>query len=367
MLTQTPAGVKGYTQRTVSMDIEQVPERLAPTDNDGRLIVAEHYGRYLWAAQLARGKKTLDAGCGTAYGTKLLADAGASQVVGVDISNHVISEAVDTYGREGVDLRQADLASLPFSDQEFDLVVCFEVIEHVQNRDAVLSELKRVLKSEGMLCISTPNSRVYPAGNPHHVREYEPKEFAHALLGLFSHVALYRQGAWLASGIMSEVDFSGSGTKNLPANVTKLDEQGPGDEIFTVAMASARELPSAEPFVVLGDRFEVRWWQDHTSAIHERAESLVNEARRQLHQANRAALDFRSESRNSTKRLVEVEILIAGFNDRIHALEEEVDARTSRLEVLTERADRADRVLSGMQSSFSWRITAPLRALKRLR
>jgi ubiquinone/menaquinone biosynthesis C-methylase UbiE len=351
----------------VATNVEQVPERLTPSDSDGRLILAEHYGRYRWAAQLASGKKTLDAGCGTAYGAKLLAEAGASQVVGVDISDQAISEALKMDGHECLDLRHADLANLPFSNQQFDLIVCFEVIEHVQDRAAVLNELRRVLKTDGILCISTPNADVYPAGNPHHVHEYKPEEFARALEELFPYVALHRQGAWLASGVMSETDFSRSGNKNLSANVTKLDRQEPGDEIFTVAIASARELPSTEPIVVLGDPFEVRWWQDQTSAIQERAKSLVNEARRQLHQANRAVLDSRSESRDSTKRLVDVEIHLAGLIDRLHALEEELDARTSRLEALTERVDRADRVLNGMKSSISWRITVPLRALKRLR
>ena len=69
------------------------PERFAPGDMRGELIEAEHLARYSWAAGLARGKRVLDAGCGTAYGSRMLAEGGAQEVVGIDIAAEVL-EAV---------------------------------------------------------------------------------------------------------------------------------------------------------------------------------------------------------------------------------------------------------------------------------
>jgi 2-polyprenyl-3-methyl-5-hydroxy-6-metoxy-1,4-benzoquinol methylase len=352
----------------MSSKIDHALERLKPTGEEDGLIASEHYGRYLWAAQLARGMNVLDAGCGTAYGTKTLAEAGASLVTGVDISEKAIHEGRETYGNKLIDLRQGDLTALPFSDGEFDLIVCFEVIEHVDDRDAVLAELKRVLKLDGLLCISTPNSRVYPPGNPYHIHEYEPEDFARTLAERFSHIALFRQSAWLTSGILSDREFTKSGIPSgFAIHAVKLDDKRPGEEIFTVALASSRELPSPDSIVVLGEPFEVRWWQEQIESVRESTTAEVNETKRQLHKANQDVSEARSQSIGSARRLLDMEEIVSGQNARIYALEEELDARSDRIEALSARVDRADRILAGITSSISWRITRPLRALKNLR
>jgi len=50
-----------------------------------------------------------------------------------------------------------DNEKLPFHDGIFDIVTCFEVLEHVINTDFVLSEINRVLKQNGIFIVSTPN------------------------------------------------------------------------------------------------------------------------------------------------------------------------------------------------------------------
>lgn len=345
--------------------VEHSPERVRPSQENGRLIMSEHYGRYLWAAQLANEMNVLDAGCGAGYGAKILADAGASRVVGVDISETAVSEATKTYRDERIELCRGDLRALPFPEEEFDLVVCFEVIEHIDDRGVMLDELRRVLKLDGVLCISTPNSRVYPPGNPHHVYEYEPEEFTKALSKRFSQVALYRQGAWLTSAVLSDGEFASRGVSEaFSGRAIKLDDKRPGEEIFTVAIAVTQELPSIAPTLVLGEPFEVRWWQEQIETTRLRADASVNEVRRQLHQANQAALEADAQSVNSAKRLLEVEELLSGLNSRIYALEEEITLRGDRIDALTQKLERADHVIVGMKNSISWRVTRPLRALK---
>ena len=67
-------------------------ERLIP-DNDSQtnIIYNEHLVRYQLAAKLARGKKVLDIACGSGYGANILAEAGAAQVIAVDISSEAVA------------------------------------------------------------------------------------------------------------------------------------------------------------------------------------------------------------------------------------------------------------------------------------
>ena len=88
-----------------------VAERFVPDRDRGRLIEAEHVSRYRWAAQIAAGRTVLDAGCGTAYGCALLAEAGAREVVGVDRAADVLA-AVAGDLPETVTLQTGDLNAL---------------------------------------------------------------------------------------------------------------------------------------------------------------------------------------------------------------------------------------------------------------
>jgi chromosome segregation ATPase len=95
---------------------------------------------------------------------------------------------------------------------------------------------------------------------------------------------------------------------------------------------------------------------DHAARAQGEVIALSRKATMALHEAAAS----RQQSLNSAQRLLKVEELVAGSKARVFALEEAVDEVTGRLE-------RGERVLAGMKSSVSWRITAPLRALKRLR
>jgi 2-polyprenyl-3-methyl-5-hydroxy-6-metoxy-1,4-benzoquinol methylase len=367
----------------MATETEEPPERLDAGEHDGRLIVSEHRGRYMWAAQLADGLKALDAGCGTGYGLRILDEAGAARVVGVDISAEAVGQASKLNESERVEILQGDIGQLPFSDGEFNLVVCFEVIEHVDQREAILDELARVLGDDGILCISTPNSRVYPPGNPHHVHEYEPEEFAEALAERFPHVVLHRQTAWLASAILSDAEFAASGSEeSFSSRITKTEPTRPGEETFTVAFAAKQERFAPQPVLTLGEPFEVRWWQDQVRAAHAEERELASQEhaeeaaalREQVMNASREAATLRQmklaaqqNSKRSTQRVLEVEEVLAQLKARIFALEAALEGQTQSTSELHERIERADRVMAAMKASLSWRITAPLRALKRRR
>jgi SAM-dependent methyltransferase len=243
----------------------EAPERFDPQAMHGRLIEAEHLARYWWAAALVPGKRVLDAGCGTAYGSEILARSGASEVVGVDLDQAVVEAARASTGT--VSLEVADVRHLPYPDASFDAAVCFEVIEHVDDPETILDELRRVLRPDGLLIVSSPNRDVYPPGNPHHRHEFTPDELAEALSARFEQVRLVRQHDWLGSGVVEDADFAAGGEGSFSAVVRKAVRGAPGEELYTLALASAAELPQAEPLVLLTETADAKWWQEQLEQI----------------------------------------------------------------------------------------------------
>ena len=170
-------------------------ERIIPGKVDVDLL-NEHVARYTFAARLARGKRVLDAGCGAGYGSAELAQA-ADSVIGVDRAADAVDFARATYGLPNLRFEQASCEALPHPSGSFDLVVAFEVIEHLENWREFLLEARRVLAPAGQLIVSTPNKLYYtesrgPTGaNPFHVHEFDFEEFRSELHGVFPHVSLY--------------------------------------------------------------------------------------------------------------------------------------------------------------------------------
>ncbi len=170
-------------------------ERIIPGQVDVDLL-NEHMARYTFAARLARGKRVLDAGCGAGYGSAELAQA-ADSVVGVDRAPEAIGFAQANYGLPNLRFEQASCDALPHPGGSFDLVVAFEVIEHLDHWREFLLEARRVLAPAGQFIISTPNKLYYtesrgPTGaNPFHVHEFDFEEFQSELHAVFSHVSMY--------------------------------------------------------------------------------------------------------------------------------------------------------------------------------
>ncbi|MDW7671077.1 MAG: class I SAM-dependent methyltransferase [Bacillota bacterium] len=172
-----------------------VPELVNPRNG----LLKEHIARYEFAAKTARGR-ILDLGCGVGYGTEILLDSQEadeiSQVVGVDIDAESIEYARDMYGYRRADFRVADIrdATLPAQLGQFDTIICFEVIEHMKEEAAVISNIIRMLKPKGKLIISTPfgKGKGKPCSCPYHVHQYTENEFLEMLQTYFD-VDLYVQ------------------------------------------------------------------------------------------------------------------------------------------------------------------------------
>lgn len=345
------------------MDTANIPERFVPETMREMLVAAEHLARYRWAAGLALGRRVLDAGCGVGYGAVLLAEAGAEDVVGVDAAAAIVDVA-SKEERPGLSFARATLENLPYPDGSFDLVTCFEVIEHVEDAAAVVAELARVLAPGGILAISSPNRERYPPGNPHHTREFATGELRALLAETFPSVRVVLQHQWVASAIMEEAHALGGGPGELQA--TTAAPRRTGSETYTLALAGDAALPEPPPVAVFTDTVELRKWIEH----FDDQQRILTELRgyvEELGQLDRERRDLRAQ-------LVAAESEVARARERQRAHREETERLADTIAELRADLDwvvpemeRLKALTVSVWESASWRLTKPLRAVKGLR
>jgi len=160
-------------------------------------IWVEHWHRYHFAAQFAKGLRVVDAACGEGYGSALLARTAAS-VVGADISAEAVEHARQSYGaRANLSFVQAPCAKLPLPDASADLFVSFETVGRIREQEEFLDEIARVLAPEGLLLLSCPNKREYSDrrgfANEFHVKALYRDELAALVARRFRHARWYGQ------------------------------------------------------------------------------------------------------------------------------------------------------------------------------
>jgi SAM-dependent methyltransferase len=138
---------------------------------------------------IGRGKRVLDLGCRSGALTKHLLDG--NSVVGLDVDAAALEKAAAL----GIEPLQADVEEpLPLEDARFDAVVAGELFEHLRFPDALVAEIRRVLRPGGVLVGSVPNafriqSRLRflrgraPEDDPTHLRMFSPQALREVLAG----------------------------------------------------------------------------------------------------------------------------------------------------------------------------------------
>ncbi|HWQ55333.1 MAG TPA: methyltransferase domain-containing protein [Bryobacteraceae bacterium] len=320
-------------------------ERIIPgqVDND---LLNEHLARYAFASRLARGKRVLDAGCGTGYGSAELAKVALS-VNAVDVAPDALAWAREHFPLPNLCFEQASATALPHPDASFDLVVSFEVIEHLEDWAAFLREVRRVLVPCGQFIVSTPNRLYYAetrertGPNPFHVHEFDYTEFRAELTAVFPHVSLFLENH--AAGVVFQpVDGSAPAEIRVDAG-----EPLPEEAHFFVAVCAHRPQTGSPTFVYLpraanllrererhidlleGElRTKDEWLENakgELAALNAKHRALKEE----LEQRNRWAQDLNEQLGTAAANIRQFQEAIDAYDVRVAELESENDAKTA--------------------------------------
>lgn len=170
-----------------------------------------HLARYHFVKKFIKNKFIFDLGCGIGTGTHDLSLT-AKTVIGAEIDRDRLKHAFDNFNNDNLNYLIMDGCSLGFKDNSFDVVVSLEVIEHLEDQDKLLSEVRRVLKDDGVTIISTPNKEIIKIDgtppNPSHIKELSLKEFKKILNKYFKRIELYGQiGGKEITGLGREIHY----------------------------------------------------------------------------------------------------------------------------------------------------------------
>jgi len=355
-------------------------ERLIPGQVEVDLF-NEHLARYAFAARLAAGKRVLDAGCGTGYGSAELARL-ADSVVGADIAADAVDYAREHYRLPNLRFEQASCTALPHPEASFDLVVAFEVIEHLADWREMLRESRRLLAPGGQFVVSTPNrlyyteSRGESGANPFHVHEFDFDEFRQELSAVFPHVTLFLENH--AEGIV----FQPCPIGNTSEVRVDSDAGQPGEAHFFVAVCAHRPQLGNPTFVyvpraanVLRERErhiallqqEVATKTKWLAQAHREHEELVaahQSVTEDLHRSNEWAKSLDAEIAERRARIVqlqdELRSVAEGYAAKVKELEADMTSITqwardmeARLDQETGARARLEQHAAGLQNQVN--------------
>lgn len=318
--------------------LEFTGERIVPGQVDPDLF-HEHMARYAFACRLARQKRVLDAGCGVGYGSAALA-ARAAFVAAFDVSIEAVEAARQTYARGNLAFLAGRAEQMPFLDASFDLIVAFEVIEHLEDWRGLLGEARRLLAPGGQLIISTPNRLYYAetrekAGpNPYHVKEFDFDEFRAVLEDFFPFTAIYLQNH---SGAIT---FSPPGPAAAAAAELAPGWSPPEAQAshFFVAVCAAEPQTGAPLYVYLPSSANtLKEREDHIRKLTEELQQKdawleeLKQAHARLHAEHEKTLD------ETGQRIVQLQ---EELEEQQRAAREAVEAYEAQIRGLEQRLER---------------------------
>jgi len=327
--------------------MEFTGERVVPGKVEPDLF-NEHLSRYFFARGFASSRRVLDLGCGTGYGTAILAEA-AKNVIAVDISREAITYAMENYRRQGLDFLVADCIQLPIRSATQDLVVCFEVVEHLSEQHRLLDEISRVLKPDGLLLMSTPNRRYYTEErqeiNPYHTHEFDHQEFSSYLRRCFEGVEICFQNH-VSSIFLGNPEVH----KGLNTHVEGRDPNSKTASNFFLAVCAKA--------AGLVPKFQNVLFVPSTANLLREKEVRIGELESHIHELNKKIIrlqeeyDQQVEGSTAWARKLEAELL--EFQHRAASLEQELLERTAWAHRLNER-------IAQLQKEFDERTEWALR------
>jgi SAM-dependent methyltransferase len=173
-----------------------------------------------------------------------------------------IRHASERYRRPNLEFIKGCLTAVPVSDaHSFDVITCFEALEHIDQHDEMMREVKRLLKPGGLFIVSIPNKETYNIDgepNPFHVRELTFEEFDALLTRYFPAVTYFGQRVHSGSSMWPLKGGSGRPIQEL--EVERRDgefqtlDKGNRSALYFVAIASETSSGDCHGSILL-DRF----------------------------------------------------------------------------------------------------------------
>jgi SAM-dependent methyltransferase len=231
------------------MKVLQTAERVSAEDPSSNYVFQRSLLAYLKAAEIVSGD-VLEVGCGMGYGVQHISPK-ADKYVTID----KFPTELDFSKFPNVEFRQMTVP--PFKgieDNTFDYVVSFQVIEHIEDDNAFVKEIARVLKPGGKFIVTTPNIKMSITRNPWHVREYTIDQLKTLLRKYFSDVE-----ALGVSGNDKIMEYYEANKKSV-AKITRFD-------IFNLQYRLPRQLLQI-PYDILNSM--------NRKKLHDQNNDLVN-------------------------------------------------------------------------------------------
>ena len=333
--------------------LEWTGERFLPWIRQST-IAYEHLHRYMYAATLVRDKYVLDLACGEGYGSKILSAAAAS-VLGIDIDEKVIRHASEKYGCDHLRFISGSIAAVPIhDDHSFDVITCFEAIEHVEDQEALLREAKRLLKPDGLFIASTPNKAIYhdesSEQNPFHVKELYFEEFQELLIRHFHSIRFLGQRIHPGSSIWPIVASTDAGFHEFVMKRGSSEFETVGTEkrvpLYFIAIATdAASIPTPAGSVLLDE-----------------SDSLIQETNDALRGTNEA-LKWREQQIAEREKTIESleeamkwrESQIADFTGQVRELTTGLEWSQNRAIELERTIGEREKTIASHEQALVWR------------
>ncbi|MFH1854633.1 MAG: class I SAM-dependent methyltransferase [Candidatus Omnitrophota bacterium] len=151
--------------------------------------------RYIFAKKFIIGNRILNIACGEGYGSALLSQNNDHFIYGLDLSEKAISFAKANFINKKLTFYVGDAYNTKFENNLFTSIVSIETLEHLKDHAGFLSELRRILKKDGLLIISSSEKVIKDKffDNPHHINLLYKDGIENLLKKYFTVTAIYCQ------------------------------------------------------------------------------------------------------------------------------------------------------------------------------
>ena len=312
--------------------------------------------------------------------------------LGLDISLAAVAFARETFPKPNLSFVCGSGCSLPIQTASVDLVIAFEMIEHLGDWAAMLENACRVLAPAGQFVVSTPNKYFYEESrrksgpNPFHVHEFDYEEFREELQRFFPHVSLFVQNHG-PSIIFQPVERPTGAQVTVEGGDPRPDECN-----FFIAVCAGTPLTGAPTYVhvpttgnVLRERsrhivkleeeLETKnKWLEKLKAEHHGLMEKFRGIGNELQASNQWANQLNSELDTAREQIddvnAELVALSSGYEKQIAELEAELSSRNRWALATQQKLDKCASLLDAAEntvkerSAWAQRLDAEVEALR---